>query len=29
MENKGIYHQYEQNRMMEKTAPRFDMLKTL
>jgi len=29
MENKVIYYQYEQNRMIEKTAPRFDMLKTL
>ena len=29
MENKAIYDQYEQNRLVEKTAPKFDMLKTL
>ena len=29
MENKFIYDQYLQNRMIEKTAPQFDMLKTL
>ena len=29
MENKAIYDQYQQNRMLEKTAPHFDMLKTL
>jgi hypothetical protein len=29
MENKFIYDQYMQNRMIEKTAPQFDMLKTL
>lgn len=29
MENKAIYDQYLQNRMIEKTAPQFDMLKTL
>jgi hypothetical protein len=29
MENKGIYDQYLQNRMIEKIAPQFDMLKTL
>ncbi len=29
MENNPIYAQYEQNRLVEKTAPQFDMLKTL
>lgn len=29
MENRVLYNQYEQNRMIEKTAPQFDMLKTL
>ncbi len=27
--NKSIYQKYEQNRIMDKTMPQFDMLKTL
>jgi hypothetical protein len=29
MENSPVYAQYQQNELMEKTAPQFDMLKIL